>query len=56
MLGIKQRGGFESNPCTPLQDLSRPIFRANGVHRLLAYVLSRMLAEMLGFYETLPDL
>lgn len=55
MLGINI-GGFESNPCTPLQDLSRPIFRANGVHGLLAYVLSGMLVEVLRFYETLPNL
>jgi len=55
MLGINVRG-FESNPCTPLQDLSRPIFRANGVHGLLAYVLSGMLVKVPGFHETLPSL
>jgi hypothetical protein len=55
MLGTNIRG-FESIPYTALQDLSRPIFRTNGVHGLLAYVLSGMLVEVPRFYETLPNL
>lgn len=47
--------GFSVAPTT-LSHLHRPICRTNGVDRLLAYVLQRMLATLPRFHQALPHM